>query len=130
MKKHLTLIAAALATLTVGAARADDGNRPLTREEVVASVMAARQSGELAALNAGGSWTAPTTKAAPQMTRDQVAASVLEARKTGELAALNAGGSWTPPNASTTPISRDKVVNDFLASQHQPSDASAVEHSL
>ena len=131
MKKSLALIAAALATLTVGVARADDGSQPLTRDQVVADVMAARQSGELAALNAGSTWSAPAAKPAPQLTRDQVAAAVLEARKSGELAVLNAGGAWTPPAANAAPaVSRDKVVNDFLATQHQPSDAAALEHSL
>jgi len=128
MKKQLAIAAAAVATLTVGIARADDGTRQLTREEVVASVMAARASGELEALNAGGSWN--PAPAQSTLTRDQVAAGVIAARQSGELEVLNAGGSYTPPAAAAAPVTREKVIADFLAAQQHANDALALEHSL
>jgi hypothetical protein len=128
MKKQLAIVAAALATLTVGIARADDGQRPLTREEVVASVMAARQSGELAVLNAGGTWSPPAPTST--LTREKVVADVLAARESGELAVLNAGGTYTPPSAAAAPVAREKVISDFFSARQQASDALALEHSL
>ena len=73
MKKSMLIVAttvACLSTLCATLVRADDSARPLTREEVVAQTLAARQSGELAVLNAGGSWTAKTAEA--PKTRDEV----------------------------------------------------------
>ena len=130
MKKTLVLAAAAVASLTVGIARADDA-RQLTREEVVASVMAARQSGELATLNAGGTWTPKTATTAPALSRDQVNASVMAARQSGELAAINAVGTWTAPTKTPAPaVTRDQVVHEYMAAHAQPTDNSAIEHSL
>jgi hypothetical protein len=133
MKKQLIVAASAFATLcaiSVGA-RADDQSRPLTREEVVAQVMAARQSGELAVLNAGGTWSPPQAAAQPttQLTRDQVAAIVLAARQSGELAVIEAGG--TPASASSPPatVDREQVISEFMKTR-QVSNALALEHSL
>lgn len=129
MKTRLLLAATTVAcfsTLCATAARADDADRPLTREEVVAQVMAARQSGELATLNAGGVWSASQQARAP-MTREQVVADTLAARQSGELAVLNAGGAWTAKNPAPS-LTREQVISNFLA--HQSSDALAMEHSL
>ena len=129
MKKQIILAASALATLCVmsAGARADDQSRPLTREEVVAQVMAARQSGELAVLNAGGTWNAdqPTR----QLTREEVVASVLAARQSGELAIIETGGSWSPPTPAPAAVDRDQVISEFMKTR-QVSDALALEHSL
>ena len=130
MKTRLLLAATTVAcfsTLCATAARADDGDRQLTREEVIAQVMAARQSGELAVLNAGGVWNGASQARAP-MSRDQVVADTLSARQSGELAVLNAGGSWTAKSAAPS-LTREQVISSYMASQH-PSDALAMEHSL
>ncbi|MES1162107.1 MAG: DUF4148 domain-containing protein [Rhizobacter sp.] len=129
MKKSLLIAAtsvACLSTLCATLARADEPSRPLTREEVVAQTLAARQSGELAVLNAGGSWSG--APAAAPLTREQVVAATLAARQSGELAVLNAGGSWTAKTADA-PMTRDEVIHQFMLS-HQSSDALAMEHSL
>jgi hypothetical protein len=130
MKTRLIVAAttvACLSTLCATAARADDADRPLTRDEVVAQVLAARQSGELAALNAGGTWTA-SQQASATLSRDKVIADTLAARQSGELAVLNAGGTWTG-STSTAALSREKVISEFMATR-QVSDAQALEHSL
>jgi hypothetical protein len=130
MKKQLIVAASTLAVLCVmsAGARADDQNRPLTREEVVAQVMAARQSGELAVLNAGGTWTPP--QAAKPLTRDEVVANVMAARQSGELAVVETGGTWSPPAATPAPAAdRDQVISEFMKTREH-SDALAVEHSL
>jgi len=129
MKKSMLIAAttvACLSTLCATLARADDSARPLTREEVVAQTLAARQSGELAVLNAGGTW-APAAAPAP-LTREEVVAQTLAARQSGELAVLNAGGSWTAKTAEA-PKTRDEVIHEFMLS-HQSSDSLALEHSL
>jgi len=129
MKKSMLIAAttvACLSTLCATLARADDSARPLTREEVVAQTLAARQSGELAVLNAGGTWT-PAAAPAP-LTREEVVAQTLAARQSGELAVLNAGGSWTAKTAEA-PKTRDEVIHEFMLS-HQSSDSLALEHSL
>lgn len=129
MKKSMLIAAttvACLPTLCATLARADDSARPLTREEVVAQTLAARQSGELAVLNAGGSWAAAATPA--PVTREQVVAATLAARQSGELAVLNAGGSWAAKTADA-PMTRDEVIHQLMLS-HQSSDALAMEHSL
>jgi len=129
MKKHLGLAAAsiaALCSLSPVAARADDQNRPLTREEVVAQVLAARQSGELLTLETGGVWTPSQPQAA--VSRDQVVADVLAARQSGELAAIETGGSVSR-EATTAPVSREQVITEFLKTR-TVSDALAMENSL
>lgn len=132
MKKHIALAAftfTTLAALSAGAARADEADRPLTREEVVAQVMAARQSGELATLNAGGVWSG--SQAESKLSRDEVAAQVLEARKTGELAALSAGGTWSAPSQTAQkPLTRDEVAAEVLHARQQQGDALSIEHSI
>jgi len=129
MKKHLGLLAAsiaALCSLSPLAARADDQSRPLTREEVVAQVLAARQSGELLTLETGGVWAPSQPQAA--MSRDQIVADVLAARQSGELAAIETGASVSH-EATTAPVSREQVIADFLKTR-TVSDALAMEQSL
>lgn len=129
MKKTLFIAAttvACLSTLCATLARADDTARPLTREEVVAQTLAARQSGELAVLNAGGTWNRAASPA--PLTREEVVAQTLAARQSGELSVLNAGGSWTAKTAEA-PKTRDEVIHEFMAS-HQSSDALSMENSL
>lgn len=125
--KSLTLTAAvatALATLSIGA-RADE-QRPLTRDEVVAQVLAARQSGELLVLESGGSWNAGA-KAAP-LTREQVVADVMAARQSGELLVIESGGLVSHDVAA--PVSREQVIADFMKARQAPPDALAMENSL
>ena len=131
MKQHIVLSAStlALACALSTTARADESEHQLTREEVVAQTLAARDSGELAVTNAGGSWSAPQKAAAP-MTREQVVAATLAARDSGELAVTNTGGSWSGATQAPPPASREQVVGDFMKSRQGPSDASAVEHSI
>jgi len=128
MKKQILIAATSLvALMSVGVARADDdSSRPLTREEVVAQTLAARQSGELATLEAGGVWS----KGQPESTksRDEVVQETLAARQSGELAAIETGAAaWKPAPAE---VSRDKVINDLMSARHAPSDQLAIEHSI
>ena len=79
MKKQLALtaaIAAALCTLSI-AARADE-QRPLTRDEVVAQVLAARQSGDLYVIESGG---VVSHEVAPPVSREKVVAEFMKARQ-------------------------------------------------
>ena len=129
MKKHFGLTAAGIAALCLLSsfnARADDQNRPLTREEVVAQVLAARQSGELLVLESGGTWTAPQPQAT--VSREQVVADVLAARQSGELAAIETGSTWSR-EATPAPVSREQVIADFMKTR-TVSDALALEQSL
>ena len=121
-------VAAVLCTLSFAARADDDTSRPLTREEVVAQVLAARQSGELAVLETGGTWTPPQQPAATA-SRDDVVANVLSARQSGELAVLETGGTWSREAEAPAPVSREQVINEFLKTR-QVSDALAMEHSL
>ena len=130
MNKHIAIAAAAATVFVAGVARADDSSqRPLTREEVVASVLAARQSGELAVTNAGGTWSGSARAAAPS-SRDEVVAGVLAARQSGELAVTNAGGTWSPPAQAAKPgPSRDQVIQELMNARHA-SNALAIEQSI
>ena len=126
MKKQLALtaaIAAALCTLSI-AARADE-QRPLTRDEVVAQVLAARQSGELYVIESGG---AVSHEAAAPVTREQVIADLMAARQSGELYVIESGGSVSHEVAA--PVSREKIVAEFLKARAAPPDALAMENSL
>ena len=126
MNKQLALtaaIAAALCTLSI-AARADE-QRPLTRDEVVAQVLAARQSGELYVIESGG---IVTHEAAAPVTREQVLADLMAARQSGELYVIESGGLVAHEVAP--PVSREKVVADFMKARQAPPDALAMENSL
>jgi len=126
MKKQLALtaaIAAALCTLSI-AARADE-QRPLTREEVVAQVLAARQSGELYVIESGGTVSHET--AAP-VSREKVLAELMAARQSGELYVIESGGLVSHEVAA--PVSREKVIAEFLKTRQAPPDALAMENSL
>ncbi|MBS0446859.1 MAG: DUF4148 domain-containing protein [Proteobacteria bacterium] len=129
MTKQVLIAAATFAALlSTGVARADDASRPLTRDEVVAQTLAARQSGELAVLETGGVWTANQQPSA--LSRDQVVADTLAARQSGELAAIETGAAWNGNTPAAEPASRDKVVNDMMTARHAPSDQLAIEHSI
>ena len=132
MKKHVGLAAASIAALCLlssFAARADDQTRPLTREEVIAQVLAARQSGELVAIESGSTWKAPEApQPAAEVSRDKIVADVLAARQSGELVAIESGGSWSH-ETQPAPVSREKVIADFMKTR-AVSDALAMENSL
>lgn len=125
--KSLTLtaaIAAALCTLSISA-RADEEHQ-LTREEVVAQVLAARQSGELLVIESGGSpWSA--AKVTP-LTREQVVAEVMAARQNGDLLIIESGG--TVNHEVAKPTLREKIIAEFMKSREAPSNALAMENSL
>ncbi len=130
MKKQVLIAAASLAALmSAGVARADDSaSRPLTRDEVVAQTLAARDSGELAALETGGTWT--KSQAQTARSRDEVVAETMAARQSGELAAIETGAAWSGAKPAPAAASRDKVINDFMAARQAPSDQLAIEHSI
>ncbi len=126
MKKQLALtaaLAAALCTLSI-AARADE-QRPLTRDEVVAQVLAARQSGDLYVIESGG---LVSHEVAAPVSREQVLADLMAARQNGELYVIESGGVVSHEVAP--PVSREKVVADFMKARQAPPDALAMENSL
>lgn len=88
MKKLSQLAAAvALGLGAVGAATADESAGPKSRAEVVAELMAAIQSGELAGMNGEDSGSFYMSQKATRSTvsRRQVLADVVAARRSGSL---------------------------------------------
>jgi hypothetical protein len=108
-----SLIATALilsSSLIAGSAfAAEDG--PLTREQVIASVLQARADGTLLPINDKGVIRA---KAAPSsLTREQVQASVLQARADGSLLPINDKGvirAKAAPSAVTRVAVRAEAI--------------------
>jgi hypothetical protein len=131
MNRHIAIAAAAVVAvgaLGVATARAEDNaERSLTREEVIANVLEARRTGELAALESGGTWTAPQT--APPLTREAVVDSVMKARASGELAAIETGVAWSAPTPAPA-LTREQVIQDYRSAHQHSSDALTMERSL
>nr|WP_316640672.1 DUF4148 domain-containing protein [uncultured Roseateles sp.] len=108
--KNLTVFAAALLAATVAMADASTVT-PLTRDQVVAELVRARASGELAAMNSEN--TAEFTGGAlvaVSKTRAQVLAELKRAQANGELAALQGDGADAGYLAKLKPAKADPVV--------------------
>jgi Domain of unknown function (DUF4148) len=110
--KKLTLIA--LALLSAGAAMADG----LSREQVVAELQRARNSGELAQLNSENpeAFGRSLSASGPARSREAVLAELQAARASGELERARVE-SYVPAVASSSTKSRAEVVAELDAAR-------------
>lgn len=140
-KQSLACTAVALLALSMNA-RADD-QRAVSRDDVAAQVVAARQSGELTLIERGDKVASPVESGAPEragapaQSRTQVNADLSAARRSGDLAVIERGDKAEPIERAEmqqrhpmgAPLSRDDVVSAFNQARSAPPDALGVENA-
>jgi hypothetical protein len=116
-------VAITLGMASAGMALADEAVQPSrARTDVGAELVAARASGELAALvseDSGSAWLSRQASAS-KLTRSDVIAEMEAARRRGELAALvseDSGSSWLSRMASGSQTTRAEVIAEVLAAR-------------